>query len=437
MKEYIESHLVESKKSAIKTSLAIQHSDLEYKDPYEQGKGAIYTRTLQIPKVFTQQDKKNFQAICKMFYSIFEKTVQAYKKDPAVRELFHFSPLLNELIALESGYQALIPMLRVDIFYNEETGDFKVCEFNTDGTSAMFENNKMVDLLSYNSAWQNVKPDVEYMELMETWADAFLKDAKEATGLDKPAIVITDFLEQAYLPELYAFEQVFRKRGLLAEVVDIRDLRYDNGKLRHGHDGPAFDVVYRRAVTNDVLERADTITPFLEAVRNKAVTLIGAFQTQIPHSKMISEALFQPPLRRYFTEEECSFIDAHLPESFDLEEQSAEKVLKNKDHWIIKPKEGYGAKGVWAGVDVSQKHWEKLVQDSMGKGYITQEYISHYKTPNIDLLKDTEFKPYSNMTGLYVYNGEFAGVYSRLSDMGIISTQYNERMVPTLFLKDA
>ena len=42
---------------------------------------------------------------------------------------------------------------------------------------------------------------------------------------------------------------------------------------------------------------------------------------------------------------------------------------------------------------------------------------------------------YSNMTGLYVYNGEFAGVYSRLSDGGIISTQYNEKTISTLFLR--
>ena len=47
-----------------------------------------------------------------------------------------------------------------------------------------------------------------------------------------------------------------------------------------------------------------------------------------------------------------------------------------------------------------------------------------------------QYMPYTNMTGLYVYNGEFAGVYSRLSDGRVVSTQYNEKAVPTLFVKE-
>ena len=40
------------------------------------------------------------------------------------------------------------------------------------------------------------------------------------------------------------------------------------------------------------------------------------------------------------------------------------------------------------------------------------------------------------MSGLYVYNGEFAGIYSRLSTGGIISSQYNERAVATLVVQE-
>ena len=70
----------------------------------------------------------------------------------------------------------------------------------------------------------------------------------------------------------------------------------------------------------------------------------------------------------------------------------------------------------------------------MDRNYLVQEYIQPYRNQNIDLVREKEFKPYANMTGLYVYNGQFAGVYSRCSDGGVISTQYNERSIPTLFM---
>ncbi len=52
-------------------------------------------------------------------------------------------PKLEELILNRPTYYSPIPIARIDIFYNEKTGDFKFCEFNTDGTSAMNEDRKL------------------------------------------------------------------------------------------------------------------------------------------------------------------------------------------------------------------------------------------------------------------------------------------------------
>lgn len=434
--DYIEDHLQESHKSALEVSRTIQNSPLEYEVPNQSSAVPIYTRTLHLPKFFTQQDKENFEKLCQTFYSIFEKTIVAYQNDPEIRALFHFSPELEELIALEPGYQAAIPVLRIDIFYDEETGDFKVCEFNTDGTSAMYENDLMFKFLAQNNVWKALKPEVSYMPLMNPLVDALLLDLEQATGKKKPVIAISDFLENAYLPELYAIEQLLQDRGYIAQVVDIRDLQYDGVSLYSPKTGVHYDALYRRAVTQDVLDHLDEIKPFLQAVKEEKIVLAGAFKTQIPHSKTISEALFEPALQKYFTEQEVKWIEAHLPEAFDLTPETAGRVKQDRKHWIIKPKEGYGAKGVYAGVDLAEKHWQKLVDDLVDHGYIVEEYIPHYQSMNIDLLGPDGLKPYSNLTGLYVFNGRFAGVYSRLSDAGIVSTQYNERMVPTLFLKE-
>lgn len=438
-RDYIQTHPEESKKSALQIQNAILDSPLSYRIEGVESAVPFYTRTLQIPKMFSEEDRENFRHIAETMVSIFDKTIDAYKKDPGIRRLFGFSPDLNRLIMEEPGYASRIPMLRVDIFYNEKTKDFKFCEFNTDGTSAMFENNTMYDLLSLNNAWQHFSPDHDYMELMDTWIDAFLEDVKEASGKDNPNIVITDILENAYLPELLAFCEAFKKRGLVCEVCDLRKLDYDGTALFSDETGTRFDAVYRRAVTKDVMSHYHDALPLLLAVEEGNVVLVGGFQTQIVHSKQINEVLASERMQEYLSEEERDFLKKHQPYTADLTRRRIPDLEKDKDRWIIKPKDGYAARGVWAGVDVPSKMWKKLLHDFADNGYIVQEYIPHYQTCNVDLINHdaSGFQEYSNLTGLYIYNGEFAGVYSRLSDAGIVSTQYNERMTPTVFLKDA
>lgn len=437
-RDYIANHPEESKMSALRIQNAILDSPLSYRIEGIESAVPFYTKTLHIPKMFSMEDKKNFQEICSVMNSIFNKAIAAWKTDPELQKLSGFPEDLRELVLQEPGYSARIPMLRVDIFYNEKTKDFRFCEFNTDGTSAMFENNTVYELLSQNNAWKALHPEHEYMELMETWIDAFLKDVKEATGNEKPNIVITDILENAYLPELLAFARAFENRGLVCEVCDIRDLKDDGQKLCSAKTGTRFDAVYRRAVTQDVMSHEKEVLPFLQAVKDGRVVLVGGFQTQIVHSKQIVELLFSDAMRKYLTKEERGFLDAHQPATFDLDEAAAERIDHDQNRWIIKPKEGYAARGVYAGVDVPKKLWGKLVHDFVDKGYIVQEYVPHFQSLNIDLVDyDADhFQDYANLTGLYMYNGEFAGVYSRLSNAGIVSTQYNERMVPTVFLED-
>ena len=103
---------------------------------------------------------------------------------------------------------------------------------------------------------------------------------------------------------------------------------------------------------------------------------------------------------------------------------------------MIKPKNSYGARGIFAGVSSTQNEWEKAVSDNKNKNYILQQFITPYQTYNIDFHKESpELKKYSNLTGLYVYNGRFAGVYSRQSVSSIISSSYDENDIGTVFLE--
>ena len=61
----------------------------------------------------------------------------------------------------EKKYDCNIPIARIDIFYDEETGGFKFCEFNTDGTSAMNEDREL-KIEAYRETQLGVKPVASY-----------------------------------------------------------------------------------------------------------------------------------------------------------------------------------------------------------------------------------------------------------------------------------
>ena len=99
----------------------------------------------------------------------------------------------------------------------------------------------------------------------------------------------------------------------------------------------------------------------------------------------------------------------------------------------LKLLDSYASRGVHAGCDDSPQEWQAHVEEHLNQGYICQEYCPPYRTPNVCFIEEPgQFQAYTNISGLFVYKGRLAGVYSRLSDGGIISSQYNEKAVATL-----
>ena len=168
--------------------------------------------------------------------------------------------------------------------------------------------------------------------------------------------------------------------------------------------------------TSDVMSYYDEIQDFIRAVKEGCVCLIGAFKTQIVHHKAICQVLVHPMTKAILTPEENQFIEEHLPKTVELDKLNREEMAElweDKDSWIIKPVDSYAAKGVYAGVDYNHKEWRRIAESCLGQNYIAQEYCRPYKTENINFgIKPYEFKLYSNLTGLYTYNGKFQGVYS-------------------------
>ncbi len=401
-------------------------------------------RTLYIPKIFSDEMEKYFKRIVKTVYQILVKVIREYEKNPEYRKLFGFDKRLEELIIRPSRYRCRLPIARIDIFFDEDNFNFKFCEFNTDGSSAMNEGRELYNSLMVTDTFRKFKKryKVKMYEYFDSWV-------KEFTAIyltykykkDNPRVAIVDFNPAGAINEFEQFKMSFEKAGYVCDICDICDLRYENGELITP-EGNKIDVIYRRAVTCDIMEHYDEVRPFIEAVKNDDVCIIGNFKTQVVHNKLVFKILRDKMTASFLTDEENKFIAEHIPFTTNLTPKTAEKyhILDAKDDWVIKPEDSYASKGVHAGVEFEdEQEWRNTVLECMKKGeYLLQEYCPPYESTNIDLLydKNAQYRKFSNITGFFVYNGKFRGVYSRIAKNSIISTQYSEMSLASVIAKE-
>lgn len=393
---------------------------------------------LYMPKFYTEKDLEAFRGLSSTLMAILRKVIDRYIEDSNFRKKFGFSKLLENLILAEHGYNAKVPMARLDIFYREN-GRFMFCELNADGSSAMNEDRELAKILSQSIPFKemNKEYDIKPFELFDTWVNECIGIFKEFDeAIQKPNIAIVDFIDKGSPSEFEVFKKSFEKSGYKARIVDPRDLEYSNGKLYI--DDMEIDIVYRRLVTRDLIERASEIPDFIEAAKEGKVCIIGPIKSQIIHNKIIFKILHDNDTLEFFTDKERTFIKKHIPftarfnkENFDMEE-----LIKNKDSYILKPSDLYASRGVYSGKDFRNEEWREKLLECDGKDYLIQEYYTPAQSDLVEFVNgEIQISKFNNITGIYMYNEKLYGLYSRVGKNPIISGLHDCYTLPTFIVK--
>ena len=392
-----------------------------------------------VPKFFTQEIREHFTSITGTMYGILIKVIERYLKDEEYRKLFGFEPLLEQLILSNSGYESLLPILRIDVFYNEETGVFKFCECNTDGTSGMGEEWDIAQAMASTSVFRTFAQDKNIVQddLFEALIDEFLKiyDGYDKKVAD-PVIAVVDFMESGVCAEFETFKKRVEARGYKAIVADIRQLTYKNKSLYH--NGIKIDAVYRRAVTGEIMAKKETCSDFIQSILEEAVCVIGHPRTQIAHVKLHYIILSLPQTQAFLTDSEIEFIQKHIPFTTMLQndDYDPDQILSHKDDWVIKPSDMYASKNVCVGKNMTDKEWSEAFERGVQNNYLLQSYYEPYHSENayFDDEGNLVVDYFRNITGLYVFNGKFSGVFSRISTKAIISSNYQGLSLGSMFV---
>lgn len=393
-----------------------------------------------VPRLFDNNTKAVMTQAVAIMHSILNKVRNRYLCDPTYRALFGFDPRLEELILSADGKDLYAPFARYDIFLDETTGSYVFCELNADGSSGMNEDREVARAMSLMSAYSSFLGNhkLEGNELFESWIDTCVSILKASGRNPKTShVAICDYLECATLEEFEEYRSRFEARGIGCSICDVRSLVLGNDGL-HTSDGRLIDVIWRRCVTNDVLLHWDESQDFLEAARRNQVLLIGGFSGHLVHDKRLFNVLQTPETGAFLAEVENDFIKEHIPFTtvLDSSHVDIDEVKTNKNTWVIKPADHYGADEVHLGIEASQSEWcglvDKFANKASGDLFLAQRFVRPYRTPTIPLAniagdkleaqaQIAEPRSYANLLGLYVYDGAFKGVFSRLGPSEIVT----------------
>ena len=157
------------------------------------------------------------------------------------------------------------------------------------------------------------------------------------------------------------------------------------------------------------------------------------------HDKVLFRILHDPRTAAVLSAEDNAFVAAHVPFTAMLTRETADRedVRRDKDKWIIKPRDSYGAHGIYPGRLCSEKEWNEQLDLRADTDYILQEFVAPYRTDNIYFgAGEPLWQSFSNMTGVYLYGGRLAGIYSRASVTPIISVEGDEHEMTSIVLRE-
>ena len=393
------------------------------------------------PKVLGSSEVQILSEAAETMGRILEKVTARYLSDPDFRALFGLDPKAEELALIPTGYEQLIPFARLDVLFNEETGDFRFCGVSTDsalGVTASVEVTRAIQRTEAYRRFASRHRSIETFDIADgvvaALRETYTSWANADTGThhpEFPVVGIVDYAESANDGELSDLIQRMADEGVYARFVDIRNLRIEEagGVRRLVDDEGPMACVYRRALVGEMLEKpCEGVDALVEAARRGLACVIGGFRTWPVSTNALFPILNSEAIESVLDPIEVAFVRAHVPESHVLEHGSdINRYLAEQDGWLVRPAGAYRAPEAVAGVDrMDRDEWWRVLLACCEEGGVIEAVDPAYKTPVFvggtaaGPATSTEPVEVSNLLGLYLFRGKFGGVYARCGYEGVM-----------------
>lgn len=354
------------------------------------------------------------------------------------------TPEERELVAIDPGYGRASPLSRLDSFLT--TSAYQFVELNAETPAGGAYGEALADVfleLPVVKKFQE-RYELRRFRTQERLLSTLVSCYREAGGrVEHPTIAVADYEDVPTRTEHHMVARFFESRGCPAIVVDPRHLTYEGGKLRH--DGRTVDIVYKRLLVNEFLERRAQVQALYEAVRDRAVVLVNPFRCKPIHKKAIFAVLTDDGLQGLFSESERAAIARHVPWTRRVSEEWTrrggvdidlpEYVREHRESLVMKPNDEYGGKGVFIGWESSPAEWEEALATALRSSYVVQQKVELLRQTFPELAPELRLRDFVVDLDPYVFDGEVEGFLTRLSGTSLANVTSGGGQVPAFLVE--
>jgi len=380
-----------------------------------------------------------------------ERFVAAAAADASLLDEVALTDAERRLAAIDPGYATASTASRLDAFLLPGT---VVCaEYNAESPAGAAYSETLAGAFEALDVMARFRErfQVRAFPLIDPLLDALLASYREWGGTASPPVVaIVDWREVPTWTEFEILQARFEARGVPTVLCDPRELVFDGRSL--AAFGRRIDLVYRRVLVNDIVERADECAALVGAIAARATCVANTFRCKIPHKKAFFAVLTDDRFARLFDPADLAAIAGAVPWTRLVREGKVRReggdvdlaawVRGNRERLVLKPNDEYGGAGVTLGWETTAGAWDAALEHALAvpaeRPWIVQERVAVRREPFprfepgrgaaiADMLVDS---------APYLFRGRFAGFLTRLSATGLANVTSGGGQVPAFMVKE-
>ncbi len=401
------------------------------------------------PFFLSVQDEKRVRPVAETIAELGERVAVAALEDKNLLAQFHLRPEEERLARLPAGYGRVSTASRLDAFLLPES--LKFAEYNGESPAGAGYSETLGEIFGELPVMAQFSRrfEVHGYPLSAKLLDALVLSYLDWGGTSKrPQIAIVDFKGVPTWSEFEILKARFEKMGVPTLVADPRELIFDGKKLTA--DGKKIDLVYRRALINDIVAHPAECAALVKAYTANAVCVANSFRCKIPHVKTFFAVLTDERNGGLFSHGERRVIEQHVPWTrvvadvatahYDKPVDLLVFIRKERENLVMKPSDEYGGTGVMLGWETDESAWDAAIQAAIsgsgpeagGNCWIVQERIPVRREvfPYITAAGTVEFRDMLVDFAPYLFRGKLSGYLTRLSATGLANVTSGGGQVP-------
>jgi hypothetical protein len=390
--------------------------------------------TVLRPRFLTASQYSFLQRRSAVLMGAFAVAYERAIRDPVLLNQFGLHDWEHTLIAEESGFRDPSPVSRLDAFFVHERGGLRFTEYNAETPAAAAYNDVLAEVTLGLPAMGEfmrsfeVRPQPSRQNVMHALLDAW----RQWSGRrEAPHIAILDWRDVPTYSEFVITAEYLRSRGLECTIVDPREVEYVNGRLIA--EGMKVDLIYKRVLVSELIERGGIDHAVVRAVRDRAVCMVNPFHCKILHKKASLAVLSDERNAGLFTRAQREAIEAHIPWTRRVEDRRTVHdgqvvdllrfIAERRDALVLKPNDEYGGTGVVLGWTCTSDEWDAVLRRALVEPYVVQERVGIPIEP-YPVLVDGKVRVEDRIldTAPFIYYGTYMdGCLTRLSTDALVN----------------